>query len=103
MKTDGTYEIRAALSERDSPTTRALRYFECESCGYERRMMIGETPHRTVTIELSVEGYLLSKEYLHPEGLGERPADKALRTPDRARCPVCLLDSVRICGYADVC
>lgn len=66
-------------------------------------MMRGGTPHRTVTIELSPQGHLLSCEYLHPDGVGPRPDIPAEPFPGRARCPDCHRDSLFLETVATMC
>lgn len=94
LKTEGTYEIHATSPSRDRPISRMFLFYVCSHCGYKRSLMKGGTPHRTVTVELSPEGYLLSCEYLHPDGVGTRPEAPAEPFPARARCPDCLHDSL---------
>jgi hypothetical protein len=100
MKTEGTYEIRAALSIRDQPTSRMRVEYLCESCGFRRLMMRGQTPHRSVAIELAPDGFLLSVEYLHPDGVGPRPTRDAEVFPQTARCPDCLTTTVKVGAVA---
>jgi hypothetical protein len=73
MKTEGTYEIRAA-GDDGRPVSRMRIEYICERCGYRRLMILGQAPHRSVSIELSSDGFLLSVQYLHPDGAGARPA-----------------------------
>jgi hypothetical protein len=68
----------------------------CESCGYRRVMSLGQAPHRSVAIELGSDGFLLSVEYLHPDGLGARPARNKELFPQAARCPNCLTATVKV-------
>jgi hypothetical protein len=61
MKTEGTYEIRAAGPD-GRPVSRMRIEYLCESCGYRRVMSLGQAPHRSVSIELGSDGFLLSVE-----------------------------------------
>jgi hypothetical protein len=95
MKTEGTYEIRAAGPD-GRPVSRMRIEYLCESCGYRRVMSLGQAPHRSVAIELATDGFLLSVEYLHPDGVGPRPARDAEVLPQIARCPDCLTTTVKV-------
>lgn len=95
MKTEGTYEIRAAGPD-GRPVSRMRIEYLCEDCGYRRVMMLGQAPHRSVSIELNADGFLLSVEYGHPDGIGPRPARDAGLFPQVARCPDCLTTTVKV-------
>ena len=101
MKTEGTYDIRA-VGPDGRPTWRMRIEYLCESCGYRRVMNLGHAPHRSVSIELSSDGFLLSVEYLHPDGVGARPARNAELFPQVARCPDCLTATVKVGFIADI-
>lgn len=92
MKSQGTYEIRRPTD--GSPVSRMSVEYVCEDCGDRRLLMRGGTPHRTVSIELSPEGYLLSMEYLHPNNLGVQPDSSLPIFPPRARCSECHHDAM---------
>lgn len=77
--------------------------FVCEHCNYRRLMMQGKTPNRSVTIELNPEGYLLSCEYLHPDGVGARPAVNGARSRSAGVALNANLDSVLPFSISTIC
>ncbi len=90
VKAEGTFEIRMGISALDRPCSRMSIDYVCTNCGDRRRLMRGGTPRRTVTIELSDEGGLLSVEVLHPDqAVGDEILD-ATPLPERAKCSACL-------------
>ncbi len=89
IKTEGTFQIPVESFSHDSPISRMRIDYECYDCGYRRHLMRGGTLSRSVTIELSSEGYLLSVEYLHPGGKGDHPPSGLMPFPITAGCPAC--------------
>lgn len=89
VKAEGTFLIPVESFSPDAPISRMRIDYGCESCDYSRQLMRGHTLSRSVTIELSPMGHLLSVEYLHPGGKGERPPPGLSPFPETALCPQC--------------
>ena len=100
IKAAGTFEIRMAFSAADKPCYRMFADYRCSNCGERRSLMRGGTPSRTVTIEQSEEGCLLSVEVMHPDLAMMGEILDATPLPTRATCGArlqsdMLLDMVR--------
>lgn len=102
-KNSGTFEITVALSHVDLPIERMKVDYVCDHCGHLHQLSRGGTPRRTVTIEVSDDGFLVSAEYLHP---GSATGSKLLREsplPPTATCPECRHGSMVPQSFATYC